>query len=143
MPKEIRFLFPAAKMPAPPTDANTSRHVYNVASGVDVEIMQEYLFSDAPFVDRETVTTIYSVLYLDRNEPTPSSFPHLRGVLRVHCEGNYLNEWARVEGFFLIEVVAVPDGTNVTYQSLSPGNRFEGLLNRAMPALKDLYGLAS
>lgn len=136
MPQKIEFVFsPSSEGPLPHGEA---RYLWNVDQGADIDALRAFILEVMPVVVSEDVTTTYRVLSTRRNEETLSSFPKLRALIEVYCEGNHLPEWEDVEGFYEVLIDGNATETRVLCSRLSPVSQFKRIVT-PMPSLGEMY----
>jgi hypothetical protein len=135
MPREIEVVF----QPLPRQSISTDpRYLQNVGEGADVEILNEFLLTKMPALDEKKVTTIYRIVYTERREETPSSFPKLRAIVEIRCYGCISEAWEEIRGFYEIFIQGCAKETKVVCSKLVSSQQFSAVL-RSMPPMSGLY----
>ena len=114
------------------------RYLQNVGEGADVEILKEFLLTKMPALDEKKVTTTYRIVYTERREETPSSFPKLRAIVEIRCYGYISEAWKAIQGFYEISIQGCAKETKIVYSKLVSSQQYSVAL-RPMPSVSGLY----
>jgi hypothetical protein len=103
-----------------------------------VEILKEFLLTKMPALDEKKVTTTYRIVYTERREETPSSFPKLRAIVEIRCYGYISEAWKEIQGFYEISIQGCVKETKVVCSKLVSSQQFSATLG-PLPPLSGLY----
>ncbi len=136
--KRIEVIFPEA--PPEPMLQDTARYRRNVRSGADFEMLERFILEHLPFISRKDVTTIYQIVFTERDEQTPSAYPKLSALVRVGCAGSFSDDWRVVEGTYKVTLKGDAAGTIARFQKLNVGSEMpEDFTYGTLPRIKELY----
>jgi hypothetical protein len=112
MAKKFEFAYEISR---PQTMVNGSRDLINFGSGPDINALRHVALTMMPDLpDREGLTITYLVLFTVRKEKSPDSFPLLRALVQIGCEGNATDdEKDAVNGIYGVTIWSGPDQSRV------------------------------